>query len=194
MENQEQVNCSAPAAPAPALAIFGDADPAPHSRSTDAPSVASILESRGRVFLKVSGKSMMPWIRPGDVVFVRRAAIEEMVRGDIAVFERAGCLCMHRVIFLRAFKDAGKSGAALVTKGDAVADADEPVFPQDVRGKAEFLYRGGKEIRLAFGWRKQFGKFLAAISPASRFWLPPFCRAKTGLGGILGCDSVETSQ
>src|SRR5487761_425821 len=47
MENQEQVNCSAPAAPA--LAIFGDADPAPHSRSTDAPSVARILESRGRV-------------------------------------------------------------------------------------------------------------------------------------------------
>lgn len=140
--------------------------------------VAAILSAKSRAFLKVSGKSMLPWIRPRDVVFVRRSEISAISRGDVVVFERDGRLCIHRVISTRVSGNDARSTVALITKGDSVAAADEPVFAEHLRGKVEFLYRRGREIRLDSACRKMFGKLLAKISPASRFWLPDFCRLK----------------
>ena len=134
--------------------------------------VAAALQKRGWAFLKVSGKSMSPWIREDDIVFLRRVRMFDVRRGDVVVFEKNGTLCMHRVLAIR-----GNSGqdenTSFITKGDATADADSPVFGDEFRGKVEFVYRRNKEVRIASGWRKTFGRFLAFLSPAVA-WYRPF--------------------
>jgi signal peptidase I len=134
--------------------------------------VTDAIQNRGWAFLKVSGKSMFPWIREDDIVFLRRVGMQDVAPGDVVVFERNSTLCVHRVLSVNADATAPGSGGALITKGDATADADAPVFRDEFRGKVEFVYRRKREIRVARGWRKYFGKFLAIISPAVSLWRP----------------------
>ncbi|MGH9863966.1 MAG: hypothetical protein ACRD4H_00975, partial [Candidatus Acidiferrales bacterium] len=91
---------------------------------------------------------MLPWFRPGDIIFLRKTDLREISRGDVIVFERNGRLCMHRVITLCASHNGKKSSAWFISKGDSVAEADEPVCAEEFRGRVEFLYRHGREIRL----------------------------------------------
>lgn len=130
------------------------------------------IQKKGWAFLKVSGKSMFPWIREDDIVFLRRVALQDIVRGDVVVFERNSVLCVHRVLSVKSEAHAAENDGALITKGDATADADAPIFPDEFRGKVEFIYRRKREIQIARGWRKYFGKFLAVVSPAVRCWRP----------------------
>lgn len=122
------------------------------------------MRKKSWAFLKVSGKSMFPWIRENDVVFVRSVSINSMLRGDVAAFERDGILCVHRV--LAVVRDSEADGIALITKGDAAGEKDDPLSAAGFRGKVEFVYRGSREIPIASGWRRPFGKLLALISPA----------------------------
>ena len=162
-----------------------------YSTESGASTVAGILQSKGRAFLKVAGKSMFPWFRPRDIVFVRRVDFKSLSRGDVVVFERNGRLCMHRVLSVRITSDREPNGLSAITKGDAVADADAPISDREFRGKVEFLYRNGREIRLESLGKRLFGKFLATISPTSRFWLSPFCRLKSQLDDVTAshCDA-----
>lgn len=152
--------------------LFQDREKACYLAENGAAVVAASLNLKGRAFLRVSGKSMLPWFRPGDIVFVRKTETSQISRGNVIVFERNGCLFMHRVIRLINSHNGDESSARLIAKGDARVFADAPIGAGELCGHVEFLYRNGNEIRLASGWRKLFGKFLAAISPASRFWLP----------------------
>lgn len=153
-----------------------DGAPAAHSEvetlspGRGAADVADVFTSRGWAFLKVSGKSMFPWIRQGDIVFLRHVAMRDVSRGDVIVFERNGTLCVHRVLSLNPAEAAHINGKALITKGDAAADADAPVFADEFRGKVEYIYRRNREIQIARGWRRLFGKLLAIISPAVPWW------------------------
>ena len=190
MGTQENESRAVPESIAPGL--FGDARAVCDFAENGASAVAKALNSKGCAFLRVSGKSMLPWFRPGDIVFLRRVDLKQISRGDVVVIERDGRLCMHRVITLSVSRDEGHS-AWFITKGDSVAEADEPTYARDFRGEIEFLYRNGREINLNSVWRRLFGKFLAVISPASRFWLPHFCRLKNCLDDVTasGCDSLE---
>lgn len=142
-----------------------DAEPRPVCPGRVA-EITQVLQKRGWAFLKVSGKSMFPWIRESDIVFLRRARILDIVRGDVVVFERNGALCVHRVLAIRGNATQMESSLSLITKGDATADADSPVSLSDLLGKVEFVYRRNREIQIAAGWRKHFGKVLAFLSPA----------------------------
>lgn len=135
-------------------------------RSSRPADVTAILQKKEWAFLRVSGKSMTPWIREGDIVFLRRSRIFEVARGDVVVFEKASALCVHRVLAVRGHASDGERHVSLVTKGDATADADASVFCDAFLGKVEFVYRHNKEIRIAHGWRKYFGKVLSLLSPA----------------------------
>lgn len=150
-----------------------DARPSPALTSDQSTAeLAQAIQRRGWAFLKVSGKSMFPWIREGDIVFLRHAKIKDIAPGDVIVFEKSGTLCVHRVLSVDG--DAAQEGAdfALITKGDATADSDEPVAAEEFRGKVEFVYRRNREIGIARGWRKYLGRFLAFVSPALPWWRP----------------------
>src|SRR5436309_521824 len=57
-------------------------------RFDDIAQIAKLLERQGRVYLRVHGSSMLPWVRPGDVALIRCAAIDEMRCGDVVLFKR----------------------------------------------------------------------------------------------------------
>lgn len=142
----------------------------PHSSCAAEVTVA--LRKRGWAFLKVSGKSMFPWIREGDIVFLRYTGMREICRGDVVVFEKNGTLCVHRVLAIRGKGSQVENGISLITKGDATVDADSPVSRGEFLGKVEFVYRRNKEVRIASGWRKTFGRFLAFLSPTVAWYRP----------------------
>lgn len=152
-------------------------------RSNRAAEVSQTIQKRGWAFLRVSGKSMFPWIREGDVVFLRRAQMLEAVRGDVVLFEKNGVLCVHRVLAVRGTAEQDGHHISLITKGDATEDADSPVSVRNLLGKVEFIYRRDKEIPLANGWRKHFGKALAILSPAAGWFK-----------GLLLGSSVDSLQ
>lgn len=64
-----------------------------------------------------TGKSMEPTIRPGDIVFVKRARIEMVGAGTVVAFiqPRSSFLVLHRVVERRTVEGSVK----LQTKGDA---------------------------------------------------------------------------
>lgn len=169
----------------------------PHRLSQDdARAVSEHIRFQGRAFLRVSGKSMVPWIRPGDIVFMRRAAPDTIKKGDLVLFRRGTRLCLHRAIQVIPSQNGSEESRLIVTKGDAVESADNAVCASDILGTARFLYRREKEIDLNSAWRKGFARLLAVASTLSRHWFPIVCRMKhTFLPGVcISRDSVPMSH
>ena len=102
---------------------------------------AALIRARGRLRLGVHGSSMLPAIRPRDVLLVRACAASRARVGDIVVFVREGRLFSHRVV--------ARHGARLVTRGDAVPEADAPVEPSELLGCVRRVVRGSRVFRPA---------------------------------------------
>lgn len=95
---------------------------------------ADSLRASGRLRMRVAGSSMLPAIRPGDLVSVRRCGPAQASIGDVVLFQRDGRLFAHRVVRLEA--------ESLVTRGDAVATDDPPVRATEFLGIVESTQRG----------------------------------------------------
>ena len=128
--------------------------------------IAAKLRADGSVCFKVLGASMFPWIRSGDLVFVRSFAYEQASRGDVVLFERAGRLFVHRVIRAAAAAAGGESGA-LITKGDALDAEDEPVTRAEFLGRVIRVHRGDRHIDMGSIGRVMMGRLIARFSRAS---------------------------
>ena len=99
---------------------------------------AALLRSVGRLRIAVVGSSMLPAVRPHDLLLVRRCTIESARVGDIAVFTRDERLFAHRVI---------ATGPRLHTRGDALAVADPPVDAAELLGRVVRVVRRGRVMR-----------------------------------------------
>jgi hypothetical protein len=84
------------------------------------------------------GGSMLPAIRPGDILDIRHAALSIVVAGDIVLFERAGALFVHRVV--------RRDGRTLTTRGDAHWRADPPIDASQLLGTVTGLSRGESTV------------------------------------------------
>lgn len=99
-----------------------------------------VLRSSGRLRLQVTGWSMLPTVWPGDTLVVDRASSDAVAKGDIVLFARDRRLCAHRV--------AKKipQDSTLLTRGDAMPQADPPLSHRDLLGKVSFILRNGECI------------------------------------------------
>jgi len=86
------------------------------------------LRSYGQLRMSASGVSMLPTILPGDSLLIERAALKEVIPGDIVLYSRGDSLFIHRLIQL------DREGAGFVTRGDSMA-APDPAGPKDLLGK-----------------------------------------------------------
>jgi signal peptidase I len=129
--------------------------------------IAARLRANGSVCFRVLGASMFPWIRSGDLVFVRSFAYEQALRGDVVLFERAGRLFVHRVIRAAAAAAGGGESGALITKGDALDAEDEPVTPAEFLGRVIRVHRGDRHIDMGSIGRVMMGRLIARFSRAS---------------------------
>jgi signal peptidase I len=118
-----------------------------------------LLRDGWPVELAVTGASMTPCIRSGDVVTLQPETAPR--RGDvIATRDPASRLRVHRVIRIRE--------RTLQTRGDAAASPDPETRADDVLGRVVSIERMGRRVRFGLGPGRGL---LAALSAAG--WLAP---------------------
>lgn len=100
---------------------------------------AAAIRCFGALRLRVSGSSMLPALRPGDVLQVRHCRMDAPGPGDIVLYIRQRRLFAHRVI--------SRSGTSLLTQGDGIAEPDPPVTADELLGNVIEVTRRGKTIR-----------------------------------------------
>jgi len=102
--------------------------------------VRDVVCDAGEVRLRLTGTSMLPAMRPGDVVTVRRCNIAELQPGQIVLFHRDSRVVAHRV--LRKLQDG------LIVRGDSVPFRDAPLKAFEVVGHVAGIVRNGCSIPL----------------------------------------------
>jgi signal peptidase I len=99
---------------------------------------AEVLRASGTLHFRATGWSMLPAIRPGDLLTVERVD-GEIGEGEVILFSRDRRLFAHRVI-------AGEQNS-VTTRGDTMAAPDSPVSREEVLGRVVSILRNGKKIR-----------------------------------------------
>jgi signal peptidase I len=103
---------------------------------------AQVLRSFGMLRLEVTGLSMLPSVRPGDILFIERRDMREIAAGDIVLFARQGKLVAHRVLCKTTV--GGMSHA--ITRGDGLLLPDDPVSPTELLGSVRHIVRAGTDM------------------------------------------------
>jgi signal peptidase len=98
----------------------------------------------GLIRITVSGGSMHPALRPGDVILVRPGQAGGLKVGDLATFLTDGGPVTHRLV--------GESGDAWIAKGDNARRFDAPVPVGRIVGRVVASLRDGirRDIRTGF--------------------------------------------
>jgi signal peptidase I len=101
------------------------------------------LHKSGRVRMLVSGASMVPTLRPGDLITVESARAGEIRPGEMVVFALSGRLVVHRVIA----KTGDPREPLLATRGDRARRDDPVVSSVELFGRVTQIERGNRRVR-----------------------------------------------
>jgi len=109
--------------------------------------VAEALGRFGRVRFRASGTSMLPALRPGDVLDVEACPIDQFHVGDIVVWLSSAGLVAHRL--------QSNHEQIAVTRGDANWQSDTPMPTARLLGRVTRVTRDRSSLLLANGcsWR-----------------------------------------
>jgi hypothetical protein len=79
-----------------------------------------IVEDGKEIEIPVYGLSMFPFLRPGNIVRIKKTAFEDFKKGDLIVFQREDKLVLHRVV---------KTSCSFIeSQGDSLLRRDSPIF------------------------------------------------------------------
>jgi hypothetical protein len=107
---------------------------------------------------------MLPFLRDGDLVEIRPAAVTEIGIGDVICYvPPSGGLCLHRVV--------AREKRGFVTRGDALAYV-ESVPAAAVLGVVTTVERRGRVRRLRTPAARLRGRLIARTAPAVAHLLP----------------------
>jgi len=133
--------------------------------------VADVARDFGKVQLKVTGASMLPVIRPGDLITVQRRNPQELKTGEVILFRRNGGLTTHRSI------QVGEE--FFLTRGDSLPLHDSPIPPSEVLGLVESAQRNGRTVRLyPSPWQRVVATLLRRSDWFTRLYLRLSDRAR----------------
>jgi hypothetical protein len=102
--------------------------------------ILELLRSGETVRFQARGHSMWPTIPSHSRIEVRPSEAAELRVGQIAAFERQGCLVVHRV--------RGVSAERIEFAGDALKHGDGSVAREAVLGRAHLLRRRPLSLQL----------------------------------------------
>lgn len=104
----------------------------------------SVLDRGLSLRTKVTGRSMSPFLRGGEVLTIRRVPVSSLRRGDLILYKNLhGCPVVHRLV-KRKRVDEGKS--MFLTKGDALFSLDEPLADSEILGKVCRIETGLRSV------------------------------------------------
>lgn len=106
---------------------------------TDLLEISDLLLRTGSFRFHVAGWSMSPALRRGDRLTVEPVSWEQLRVGDLLLYHHRGRLVCHRLV---AFDGTGPA-QRIITKGDATAEYDPPLQPDQVLGKVVHVRRSG---------------------------------------------------
>ena len=121
--------------------------------------VPQLLRRCGRARLRVAGTSMLPAIRPADVLLVRAADIATVTPGDVVLFAAGQRLFAHRVIRAAMHGDQ----PALITRGDMHWHDDGVVSGAQLLGRVEQQWRNGEAVAPRAAPRRRSGGLLSRV-------------------------------
>jgi len=137
---------------------------------------ARALGAGGILRLELSGGSMLPFVRKGDVVQFASSPPRSARLDDVVLFRApSGKLMVHRVVAIRTTAD----GPRVIVRGDAETGPGLIVAKADILARAIRIERRGRPARAWRGgatraWTRMHpigGSLLAlAIRIARRFW------------------------
>lgn len=105
-----------------------------------------ILQTGSSLRMKVTGRSMAPFLKAGEVVTVRRVPVPSLRRGDLILFRTAdNQLILHRIIRKKRSRNAS---CIFLTKGDAAVSADNPISDNLILGKVTKIARAPSPGRI----------------------------------------------
>jgi len=112
---------------------------------------SEVLQFAGCLRLRVNGWSMLPSVMPGDTLVVESATSDDVAEGEIVLVHRERRFFIHRVVQKSAKK------RELLTRGDAMPQADPPVMRHEVLGKVLCIERNGQSLApsLHLTWRER---------------------------------------
>jgi len=126
------------------------------------------IRRHGFATFYVADNRMFPWVRRGDLVFIRRIDFGAVQAGDCILAERGSRAVLRRVLRRVNAEDGVIAGSALLIKSYAHGRKEEFVTPGQFLGRAVRIHRGRKHIDMESLERKILAKGLAGISYARR--------------------------
>ncbi|NOZ47608.1 MAG: signal peptidase I [Chlorobi bacterium] len=119
--------------------------------------------------ITAGGFSMFPFIRRGDIVYIKKINNEYLKIGDVVVFKTNLKFIAHRLIKIN-FKN---SEAVYTCKGDSMIKYDNPINKGQIVGKVFGISRNNRYINFESKKAVQRARFIRFISPITGylFWL-----------------------
>lgn len=102
------------------------------------------LRKCGSVWMRLEGKSMLPFLKSGTLISVRHADIKDIQIGDIAIFKKGDIIIAHRV-----FKKMNLDGRFFLKAKSDISFFSEPLIScEELIGKVAAFKRFGAEINI----------------------------------------------
>lgn len=103
--------------------------------------LGEVLQSGVNMRIRVTGRSMAPFLKGGEVVTIKKVPCSDLRRGDLIFFETSGgSLLLHRLVK----KSRAGEGYLFQTRGDGLRSFDNPVHGEKVFGKVCRIERNGE--------------------------------------------------
>lgn len=147
--------------------------------------VKDLLRQGHSVELKAYGRSMIPFLHPGQKIKLQATDLDQIVPGDLVAFQQQDYLVVHRVHAV-IFKNGS---IQLLTKGDSNLNADVPVSSENYLAKVSGVFRRG-------AWRqtapKSFQSHLVRkLGNAYSLWFWLWKHARNKLLGTLHASRLS---
>ncbi|KKS46124.1 hypothetical protein A3J20_00360 [Candidatus Gottesmanbacteria bacterium RIFCSPLOWO2_02_FULL_42_29] len=114
------------------------------------------LVKMSRFSLKADGTSMLPIIRPGDVLHLKKSRFDKVKEDELIMVEKKRQFMIHRVIY--------KSTKYLITKGDHNFKSDGHIPSQNVHARLTYFTRKGQSLRVKDYYLIQADSYLKELA------------------------------
>lgn len=122
------------------------------------------LRIHGFACVAVTDSRMFPWIRKGDLVFVRRIDLGNVAIGDLVLVEQGGRPVLRRALQQVRGRRRKETRSLLVTNGGTLDREYARISSAHLLGRAIRIHRGKKHIDLKSFERRLLARMLAGIS------------------------------